>query len=283
MTDDPTAAELRAAGAGAAYVDTDEVAARRSSRQRGLYKVEWDKTRKPIKPILPVPPGYEDNHGQSLWVTSVLNLDQSHPVVSAVHQGLSGSLGHIVLQRLDAPEIRFEPASKISTAQKMADELVWQLLPTDGEPYPWTNNQAVTIARVVRLLCGAEKGSTTTQETEHIVSTYLDAAIRQEGYTHQTSAQRAEMAVLLRSDDGQRHYGMDLDTGETMIRVGDLQRIAREIIGTGVAYGWLDARMEALGWSRARLEGHRLPNGNQNGRGEHVKADVYRGFVGSDG
>jgi hypothetical protein len=149
----------------------------------------------------------------------VLNLDQSHPVVSAVHQGLSGALGHVVLHRLEAPEIRFEPASKISTASKMADELVWQLLPTDGEPYPWTNNQAVTIARVIRLLCGAEKGSTTAQETEHIIGTYLECAIRQEGYTHQTAAQRAEMARFLRGDDGQRHYGLDLDTGETLIRV----------------------------------------------------------------
>lgn len=279
MTDDPTAAELRAAGAGASYVDTDEVAARRSSRQHGLYRVEWDKTRKPAKPILPTPPGYEDDHGQSLWVTSVLNLDRSHPVVSAVHQGLSGALGHIVLQRLEAPEIRFEPASKISTAQKMADELVWQLLPTDGEPYPWTNNQAVTIARVVRLLCGTEKGSTTTQETEHIVSTYLDAAIPHEGHTHQTSAQRAEMAVSMRGEDGQRHYGIDLDTGEMLIRVGDLQRMAREIIGGGISYGWLDARMDAVGWQRVRLEGHRLGNGGPGHRGEHVRADVYRGFV----
>jgi hypothetical protein len=58
--------------------------------------------------------------------------------------------------------------------------------------------------------------------------------------------------------------------------------MAREIIGSSIPYGWLDARMEAVGWQRLRLEGRRRSDAMSNGRGEHVKADIYRGFVVED-
>lgn len=270
MTDEPTAAELRAAGLGAAGVD-DELAERRDGKARGRYEVAWDNN----KPKMPDLPNHDDAVGQYTWVTSVLHLDLSKPVVKAAHQGLSGGAGHVVLERFDAPDIRFEPASKIGSAQKLSDELVWQLQPTDGEPYPWNNQQAKRIARVIRWLCGAARQSTARLETELIVTTLLEASTAKQGRTHGSSTERAEVAILLRPVDGISAHVVDLESGEYVVRVSDLQHVARQLVGGSVAYGWLDARMEALGWERVRLDGHTLDRGGA--RGQHGRADAYRG------
>ena len=258
----------------------DELATRRQAR----FAVTWDEARKPPKPVLPDLPDLLDLAGQCGWVTSVLNLDPAHPVTEGVHQGLSGGAGHVELRRLSTDVIRFEPASKIGTAQKLAEELVWQLLPTDGAPYPWSNQQATRIARVVKLLCGTSKKRTTSQETALIVSTYLEAAEEVQGRTYGSTHERYEAAVLLRPvlDKHERPVGqrylVDLKTGEYVIRVGDLGRTARQIVGGSIAHGWLDARMQALGWPRRSLDGHGLPS--RDGRpGPHARADVYRGHL----
>jgi hypothetical protein len=279
VADKPTAAELKALKAGAAKGRAvDDLSARRDSKARGRYRVEWDHDRKPPKPVLPERPSHEDVSGQCSWVTAVLNFDQSHPVVRAKHHGLSGAGGHVILYRLEAPEVRFEPASKIGNTQKLVEEMVWQLLPTDGEPYPWANSQATIIARIVHLLCGADKSATTHTETEHIITTFLEAAKPCEGTTYGTASQRAELAGDLRGESGAYTFGVDDETGEFVIRVSDLQRMAREIVGGSVAYGWLNARMESLGWERVRLDGHKLPKSPAT-QGVHVRADVYRGFL----
>jgi hypothetical protein len=234
MSDEPSDAELRAASSGSERVQRDELDDRRNLRHADRYAVRWDTDRKPPKPKLPEPPDHLDLNSQCMWTTSVMHLDTEHPVARAVHQGLSGAAGHVVLHRLDAPEIRFEPAAKISSAQKLADELVWQLLPTDGDPYPWSNAQATIIARVVWLLCGATKTATTSQETEHIIATFLEASRLQEGHTYGNARQRAEFARLLRPSEGVRIHGRDLDTGEYIVRVSDLQRARRADGGLGM-------------------------------------------------
>ncbi len=38
-----------------------------------------------------------------------------------------------------------------------------------------------------------------------------------------------------------------------MVRVSDLRESARSTIGSGLAHGWLDARMDDLGWTRLQL------------------------------
>jgi hypothetical protein len=275
MTDEPTDAELRAAKAGAAGAD-DDLAGRRDRKRRSRWAVTWDKTRTPNKPRMPDLPEHDDSDGQYAWVTSVLHLDRDRPVIKATHQGLSGGAGHVVLERFNAPDIRFEPATKIGSAQKLADELVWQLQPTDGEPYPWSNQQATKIARVVRLLCDATKLSTVDLETELVVTTLLEGSTRKRGHTHGTSTERAEVAVALRPVDGVTAYVVDTDTGELVVRVSDLQQIARHITGGSVAYGWLDARMEALNWTRVRLDGHTASE-SPDKQGAHARVDAYRG------
>jgi hypothetical protein len=262
-----------------AYNIRDELAQRR----HGRFEVTWD-DRKPPKPVLPPLPAKDDLAGQCGWVAAALNLDPAHPITEAVHQGLSGGAGHVELRRLDADCIRFEPASKIGSASKLADELVWQLLPSDGEPFPWSNHQAVKIARVVKLLCGTSRKRTTAQETALVVITYVEAAEEVTGHTYGSGGQRYEAAVSLRPvlNEYERplrqRYLVDQDTGEYVIRVGDLARTARQIVGGSIPYGWLDARMEAFGWERRRLDGHALP-GRAGRQGDHARADVYRGHL----
>lgn len=68
-------------------------------------------------------------------------------------------------------------------------------------------------------------------------------------------------------------YLVDANTGELVIRVGDLQAAARAHIGSSLPRGWLDARMQALGWDRRGLDGHA---GRQ---GRHARTLIYRGHV----
>lgn len=238
--------------------------------------VEWDEARKPPKPILPDPPSGSDTSGQCQWLTCVLNLDVRHPVTGGIHHGHRGPRGHIELQRLEAESLSFEPASVMTTGTRLADELVWQLLPADGDPYPWSNAQAVKIARVAHWLCSSSSGLTANQETVLIVSTLLDVSSEVEGHTKGTSAQRAEAAMLLHPEESNHgrpaltHYLVDQDTDELVVRVSDLGRVARSVVGGSLAHGWLDARMERLGWVRRDLQGFTLT-------GAHKRIGVYRG------
>ena len=249
------------------------------------HEVTWDNTRKPPKPVLPPTPTANNPAEQASWTTVVLHLSVSDPIVAAKHQGLTGSGGRVELRRLGGSVIRFEPASKVAKALSFADELVWQLSPADGEPYPWGNQQTIKIARVIRLLCGTSKNLSDRDEVEAIINTFLDASEETVGRTHGTAGERYEAAVLLRpmlDDRGnpiRQRYLIDLDTGEYVIRVSDLTRIARQVIGGSVHHGWLDGRMDALGWERRRLEGWGLSRG-PNDRGPHARSDVYRGFLG---
>jgi hypothetical protein len=256
----------------------DELAGRRR------YEVTWDESRKPPRPVLPEAPAHDDAAGLAAWVTAVLNLDRAHPVTAGAYQGLSAGAGHVELRRLDATPIRFEPATKISNAQRLTETLTWQQIATDAPALPWSNPQATRIAHVVRMLCAREKQMTTAEETEVIVTTFMEAGKEVWGRTHGTTGERYEAAVGLRPDEDEHgrpikwRYLRDLDTGELVIRVSDLHHVARRIVGGSVAHGWLDARMEALGWTRRRLEGRELP-GRAGQRGPHARADVYRGVL----
>lgn len=259
---------------------TDEVTARRRTRRQ---VVEWDENRKPPKPILPDLPTGTDTAGQCSWLTCVLHLDARHPVTGGIHHGHSGGRGHVELTRLDAESLFFEPASVMTTGAKLAEELVWQLLPADGDPYPWSNAQAVRIARVAHWLCASSSGLTDDQETVLIVSTLLDVSGETVGYTYGTSAQRAEAAQRLHPEENNHgrptltHYLVDQDTEELVVRVSDLGRIARSIVGGSIAHGWLDARMERLGWVRRELQGY---VGNDRAQASaHKRIGIYRGTL----
>jgi hypothetical protein len=251
-----------------------------------VYEVTSTDT-KPPKLVLPDVPAHDDPVALCEWTTCVLRLDPRHPVRGAVHQGLRGPEGHVEIQRVAAPAIRFEPATSINTARRMLPALAWQLQPTDGEPYGFKDEHARRIAHVLRLLCGASTEVTEEQETAGIIGAYLSAGVAVEGHTtYGTSAQRYEAAVALQRplDDmsghpiGPARYLVDANTGEIVIRVGDLQAAARAHIGSSLPRGWLDARVQALGWDRRGLDGHAL-DGRAGRQGPHARTFIYRGLL----
>jgi hypothetical protein len=257
-----------------------------TERRRRRFEVKWTET-KPKKPILPDLPTYRDLDGQRAWMTAVLHLDPKRPIVGGTHSGLAGGRGHITLDRLDAPAIEFNPASRIGKGDTLGGDLVWQLDPSDGEPYPWTNLQATKIARVVRLMCDASRAVTSRQETVQILTTYIEAAEEVEGNTYGTTGERYEAAVLLRPELDEhgnvrvRRYLIDTTKPMIVIRVSDLAHVARQVTGSTLAHGWLDAQIDRFGWERARLQGQSIHGREGRVRGRHGGADVYRGLISS--
>ena len=159
----------------------------------------------------------------------------------------------------------------------------------DNDPsLGFTNAHARTIAHVVRLLCGVSRAPSVVQETAGIVGTFLHGAVAVEGFTtYGQTSQRYDALVALRREREQKtgrytgdpRFLVDKQTGEFVIRVSDLQAAAREHTGSSVPHGWLDARMEHLGWRRCRLEGYGLLGRAGRRQGPHARADVYRGHL----
>ena len=248
------------------------------------FKVGWTDDKTP-KLVLPGVPSHDDVVALAAWVTSVFRLDVRFPVVRGRHHGVRGPEGHIELLRAGAPSINFEPAAVVSSARRFGPALEWQLEAGDGEPYGFKDDHCKRIAHILRLLCGASEAQTEAQETENIVGTFLHGARLVEGRTvHGTGAQRYEAATGLSSDgDGRSgggwgtNYLVDSETGETVIRVSDLQETARRVVGASLPRGWLDARITSIGWKRYRLDGHAAPGREGRRGGSHVRIDVYRG------
>lgn len=120
-----------------------------------------------------------------------------------------------------------------------------------------------------------------------IIGTFISGAVAiEEHTTYGSSAQRYEAAVALQRDlddmsgmpRGPVRYLVDTNTGELVIRVGDLQAAARSHIGSSLPRGWLDARMRALGWDRHALDGHAV-DGRAGRHNAHARTFIHRGHV----
>jgi hypothetical protein len=236
------------------------------------------------KLVLPEIPDLGDVLGECRWLTVVFNLDPHHPVKGAELQGRRGSDGHVVMRRVDAPDITFAPAAVVNTALKLVTELSWQKLPSDGQVHPLMNEHCRAISHVLRMLCDDREAMTRAQEADAILATYTATAIPVEGRTtYGTAAQRYDAAVALRREVSSRgqpigsgHYLIDADTGELVVQVSDLQDAARRYEGESLARGWLDAMMDEAGFKRVTLDGHAEP-GRAGRQGRHVRVFAYRG------
>ena len=178
----------------------------------------------------------------------------------------------------------------LSTSRRLHPALTWQLQPTDGEPYGFKDDHCNRIAHVARLLCGTCAAPVEAAETAAIIGTFLSDAIVIEGcttYGATTERYQAILALKPRVDEqsgrvfGQSHCLIDSQTGEFVIRAGDLQGAARRHLGSSVPHGWLDARMDNLGWSRLTLQGYESA-GRDGRRGPHLKCGVFRGLLVAD-
>jgi len=218
------------------------------------------------------------------WLTAVLALDPEHPITEGVMAGVRGPNAHVVLRRLDAPPLAFEPAARINTPMRLVEDRSWQAIPSAGEVPPFKGAHCMQIAYVVRQLCGISQARTDEQETIGIVYSHLSRGIQVEGHTtYGSSAQRYEAVLALRDDPSGRRIGglaylIDAHTGELVIRVSDLETTARLHIGSSLSRGWLTARMELIGWTRCTIDGHAQP-GRVGRQGPHARTHVYRGLL----
>jgi hypothetical protein len=240
------------------------------------------------KLVLPPAPPHDDPAGLCAWLTTVLALNPGHPITGGVRQGLAGPEGHVELRRADAQPLRFEPASQIDSPQRIHEALNWRMIPTDGAVPAFKGEHCRQIAHVIRMLCGWADRMTEADEAGGIVGCYLGAAQAIEGHTtYGTVPQRYEAATALQrgiDDDsgrsvGPQKYLLDSSTGEYVVRVADLSVAARVYTGGGLPHGWLDARMEALGWERIQLSGYSEAGRDGRRTGHHARCNAYRGHL----
>ena len=278
----------------------DRVQAAKSAAEQGApargndgatrYVVGWTEAKTP-KPVLPeLPP--RGNHGERLaWLTAVLALDRAHPLIGGRHLGAGGATGVVELARYDAPLLTFDPASVIGNGPKLIDALTWQLIDSDGDPFPWSNTQAQRIARMVRRVCKSDPTDpvrTMADDAAAAVVTLTHTAELREGCTtYGGSGERYEAVRALApvTDDHERvlrpSYLIDRDTGEIVVRVGDLAHVAHRLVGS-LRRGWLDGAMRALGWRRFTLQGYAIAGREGRHRGPHARCQVYRGHLPDD-
>ncbi len=249
------------------------------------YKVQWEEGAKgkPAKLIMPGIPNHDDLAGQLAWLTSVLNLDRGHPVTKAVRYGKHGQDGAVELERADALPLRFEPAAVMNTSRRLLPALGWQLLPTDAQPHGFKDEDCRTVAHVVQLAVGVCKAPTAAQDAAGVVSTFISRSTPIHGHsTYGTITEKwPGLNALVKPDRDSRYgasnYLVDSNTGELAIRVSDLKLAARDHEGSSLPHGWLDYRMEALGWKRVMVEGRQRP-GREGLKGPHLAMLFWRGM-----
>jgi hypothetical protein len=239
------------------------------------------------KLILPAVPAVDDGAGQCAWLAVTFALDPAHPITGGAREGLRGALGHVVLYRAGAPALRFEPASRINQAPRLIEDLSWQTLRSDGAVHALNATHCRLIAHVVRMLTDATDALDEQGEARGIITALLGEARGVEGLTtYEATTQRYEAANALQRDTcdqtgraiGPTRYLIDRNTGECVVRVGDLGEAGRRFVGSSLPRGWLDARMKSLGWARVALQGYAQP-GRAGRTGPHSRCDVYRGHL----
>lgn len=244
------------------------------------------RTRAP-KLVLPATPQPDDIAGLCGWLTVTFNLDRRHPIIGGAHEGIRGPEGHVALHRADAPALRFEPATRINTPLKLIESLNWRMLTTDGAIPAFKTDHCRQIGHVVRMLCGRTTTLSEADEAAGIVGTLMQSGEPVEGLTlYGTTAQRHEAGTALQRPldehtgrpTGAPRYLVDANTGELVIRVSDLAEAASRHTGSSLPRGWLDARMENLGWVRSCIDAHALP-GRSGRTGPHTRMEVYRGLL----
>jgi hypothetical protein len=248
--------------------------------------VTWEGEGSKRKLVLPDVPATDDVAGQCRWLTAVFNLDPTFPIKGGSMQGPKGPQATVVLARAGAPDLRFEPAKNINQPAKLIEDLSWHRQPSDGKVHAIDKNHCRDISHVVLMLCDASGALDAKGEAESIVGAFLLNAYRIEGFTtYGRGTQMYEAACALGRDEDpytgrfspRFKYLVDVDTGEMVIGVEDLRVMARRQVGT-LPHGWLDARMDALGWTRTQLDGHALP-GRAGRTGPHARINVYRGHL----
>lgn len=259
-------------------IGKDDVMARLADRQR----TDGDGDRRPGQVV----PGPDDLAGLCGWLTATFELDPRHPIIRPTRYGLVGPEAQVALTRAGAPEIRFDPITRVNTPAKLIETLNSYMLPTDGAVPAFKSVDCRNISHVVRMLCGATEAIGAADEAEGIVGTFLASAVALDACTiYGTAAQRYEAACSLRREIdpttgrpcGPR-YLIDTETSELVIAVAELADAARRHNGGSVPRGWLTGRMQTLGWRRVTIDGH-AETGRQGRSSHHARVGAYVGHL----
>lgn len=234
--------------------------------------------------VLPPIPDHHDPAGQLAWLTAVFALDPDHRIVRAGRFG-RGPDALIRLDRAGAQAIRFEPFKLVSSPVKLYETLGGWTGPTDGPTPLLKREHCGQVSYVVRMACGLTDAITDEEETAGLVGHFVGAAQVVEGFTtYGTAGERYEALQRLQPDvtGFVKQYLRDANTGELVIRVGDLADVARKYLGASLPHGWLDGRMAGLGWTRKALGAYSEPGRDGRRSGRHLRCDVYRGVLAID-
>lgn len=234
--------------------------------------------------VLPDVPAHDDVSALLAWLTGAFALDPAHPIVRAERFG-RGPEALVRLERAGAQPIRFEPFKLVSSPVKLFETLGGWTDPTDGATPAFKAEHCRQIYQVLRMACGATAAITDEQETAGLVGHFLSAAQLAEGFTiYGRAADRYDALEQLKPSAAAflKQALVDRNTGEYVVRVGDLAEAARRYLGASIPHGLLDGRMGALGWTRKSLGAHSEPGRDGRRSGKHLHFDVYVGFLPRD-
>jgi hypothetical protein len=245
------------------------------------YKLEVkvdDKGRATL--VLPADPPATDRPAQLAWLTAVFGLNPAGRIIDAKRSG-EREEGMVELRRAGSFDpVIIEPLRAVNTPARLIEKLAWALDPRDAAVPAYKADHCRRIAHVLRMACGRSVGRTHEEETADIIGAFLLDAQRVDGLTtYGTSPQRYEAADALRRDVHEvPRYLVDTQTGEIVVRAGDLAQVARRERAGVVSHKWLDGRMQALGWEKRTLDGHQIA-GRAGRSGPHARCAVYRGLL----
>ena len=189
-----------------------------------------------------------------------------------------------MLRRHDSwTEIRFEPITVLGDPKRLMPILRSYMLTTDGLLRELGPGHCGQVFHVVNLLCSSTRATSAAEKTWSIVDDLLVIGEPIEGHTLRgTVPQRYEAAgQMVRPLDehgrtgGRPRYLVE-DDGEIAVMVSELQSIARRNVGATIRHGWLDARLEEIGWERVTLDAWQEA-GRAGRGGHHRRFTAYRG------
>jgi hypothetical protein len=238
--------------------------------------------------FLPPLPDAGDAAALCQWCTVTFALDRGHPITGGRREGEHGTSSVVVLERLEAPEIRLDPFTRVCTPARLHEALVACAIATDGTTPRFKTEHCTAIATAVRRLADARAARTAAERADRIITAAIEDADGIHGHTTyaETSGQRYEAAVALRRplDEstgrpfGRERYLIDSQTGEHVIRVSTLELVANRALGSSLRRGELDSLMAAVGWQHVTIDGHQLP-GRAGRQGPHARCKAWRGHL----
>lgn len=168
------------------------------------------------------------------------------------------------------------------TAKTWRADITFQLLAGDGRPYGWSDEDCGRIAYVIHQMAKVENAFDIVAESQSIINTYRERAVAVPVDITTGPVAKFEAAVAIRAieDDygrvKQYRYGVDAKDN-MLIRVTDLIQTTRAMFPGTLANGWLDGRMDLIGFVKTSFQGYAQRGVEGRRNGGHAIGNVYMG------